>query len=190
MLLPLLLSNSYAQTNQQTASVAELARANRKEKKEQSKLVFNEDAPPTPKPLIPDIVTDGFDNTDEIIKSILSYKATHNPQETEAAVHAWFDKHDGIMVNALELNKRMEQADRARLLGNLMNDYHPRTQQEMLEHQRNEAVSRQEEAKRKQENASTLNRVQQGMNRVRTSLIGAGIKYEWFKVRCGAAYCS
>jgi hypothetical protein len=192
MLSLLLVCTGAAQTPQQPTSVADLARAVKREKndkKEQTKLVFNEDAPPTPRPLIPDVVVEGFDNSDEILKVIMSYKATHNAQETETVVHAWFDKHVSLMATAQDQNKRIEQTEQDRQLGFILNDSHPRTQQEMLENQRMDTLARRKEARRKQDNQVLFGRVQQALMKIRNSLGSAGLKYEWFKIPCGTSYC-
>ena len=65
---------------------------------------------------------------DEIFKAIADYRSTHNLEETEAVVRTWYEKHDAILANAIEENRRIEQRDRDRQLGYRVNDAPPRSQ--------------------------------------------------------------
>ncbi len=172
-------------------SLAEIAREAKKDTgKEHAKIVLTEDSPQKERPLIPDVFSGGLDNSDEILKSIDSYRATHNPKETEQVVRIWFEKHDAMLATAIEQNKQIDQHERDRQMGYLTSDAQPRTQQEYAEAQRIEVISRREDSKRKQENGLLSARIQQTFVRVRSSLAGKGMKYEWFKIRCGNGNCS
>lgn len=179
-----------AQTETQPKSLAEIAREAKQQKKEQAKIVLNEDSPGTAKPLIPDVFPGGLDNTDEILKAIEEYRAGHNAKETEEVIHIWFDKHDSMLANAIEENKRIEERDRDRQMGYLPSDVQYRSPEEYQEARRIEIISRREDYKRKQENGLLSARIQQTFTKVRSALMGKGMKYEWFKIRCGNGNCS
>lgn len=179
-----------AQTETQPKSLAEIAREAKQQKKEQAKIVLNEDSPGTAKPLIPDVFPGGLDNTDEILKAIEDYRAGHNAKETEEVIHIWFDKHDSMLANAIEENKRIEERDRDRQMGYLPSDVQYRSPEEYQEARRIEIISRREDYKRKQENGLLSARIQQTFTKVRSALMGKGMKYEWFKIRCGNGNCS
>lgn len=175
----------------QPKSLAEVARDSRKEKKEQAKIVLSDDTPQLRKEAIPDVFYGGIDNIDEILKAIEEYHGSHNLQETEAVVHIWYDKHDALLENAIEENRRIEQRDRDRQLGYSVSDAHPRSSEEYQEMQRVELISRREDMKHKQENSLLSARIQQAFGRVRVQMKSKyGMNIEWFKIRCGNGNCS
>jgi hypothetical protein len=191
VLIALLSAASLAQNSEQPKSVAEIARQSKKDgKREQAKLVFTEDSPQLQKPLIPDVFSGGLDNVDEILKAINDYRTTHNARETEVVLHLWFDKHDAMLANAIEENNRIEQQERDRQMGYTASDAQPQSPQEYYEMQRIEIIARRESLKRKQENGLLMARIQQTFTRVRSTLKGKGLKYDWFKIRCGNGNCS
>jgi hypothetical protein len=54
---------------------------------------------------LPRIRTEGAENADEIIAAIGQYKASHSPEETEAAVQAWFERYDQDLAAAIQQNQ-------------------------------------------------------------------------------------
>ncbi len=133
----------------------------------------------------------GIDNTDEILKAIDAYRSTHNLQETERVVHSWYDKHDAMLANAIDENRRIEQRERDRQLGYRAMDAQPRSQEEYLEMQRVELISRRDDQKHKQENSLLSARIQQAFGRIRSQVHSKyGMNVEWLKIRCGNGNCS
>ena len=175
----------------QPKSLAEVARDSKKEKKDQAKIVLSDDNQQLHKAAIPEVFYGGIDNIDEILKAIDEYRAAHNLQETEAVVHIWYDKHDAMLANAIEENRRIEQRERDRQLGYSASDAHPRTSEEDMEMQRVELISRREDLKHKQENSLLSARIQQAFGRVRVQMKSKyQMNIEWFKIRCGNGNCS
>ncbi|HKD82568.1 MAG TPA: hypothetical protein VKH81_22955 [Candidatus Angelobacter sp.] len=176
----------------QPKSLGEVARDSKKEKKEPAKIVLSDETEQQHKAVIPDVFYGGVDNTDEILKAIDDYHSTHNLQETEAVVHIWFDKHDAMLLNAIEENRRIEQRERDRSLGYTpASDAQPRSTQEYQEMQRVELISRREDLKHKQENGLLSARIQQAFGKVRAQVkTKYGMNVEWFKIRCGNGNCS
>jgi hypothetical protein len=183
---------AFAQTTpDQPKSLAEVARDSKKEKKEQAKIILSDDTQQLHKPLIPDVFHGGIDNIDDILKAIDEYKSTHNLQETEMVVHLWYDKHDAMLANAIEENRRIEQRERDRQLGYRASDVQPRNQEEYLELQHVELISRRDDLKHKQENGLLSARIQQAFGRVRSQVKSRyGMNIDWFKIRCGNGNCS
>jgi len=181
-----------AQTSSdQPKSLGDVARDSRKEKKEPAKIVLSDETERVHKPSIPDVFYGGIDNIDEIFKAIEQYRSTHNLQETEAVVRTWYEKHDAMLANAIEQNRRIEQRERDRQLGYSVSDSQPRSQQEYMEIQRVELISRREDLRHKQENGLLSARIQQAFGRVRTQMKSKyGMNIEWFKIRCGNGNCS
>jgi hypothetical protein len=176
-----------AQTSSdQPKSLGDVARDSRKEKKEPAKIVLSDETERVHKPLIPDVFYGGIDNIDEIFKAIEEYRSTHNLQETEAVVRTWYEKHDAMLANAIEQNRRIEQRERDRQLGYSVSDSQPRSQQEYMEIQRVELISRREDLRHKQENGLLSARIQQAFGRVRTQMKS---KYG-MNIECGNGNCS
>jgi len=176
----------------QPKSLAEIARERHKETKEaQAKIVLSDENRQLQKPQIPDVFSAGIDNFDEILKAIDDYRSTHSLQETENLLHIWYDKHDAMLANAIEENRRIEQRERDRQMGYSAADVHPRTQEEYQEMQRVELISRHEDLKRKQENGLLSARIQQAFTRIRPLMKSKyGMNVDWMKIRCGNGNCS
>ena len=183
---------SFAQTTaEQPKSLGDVARESKKEKKEQAKIVLSDDTQQLRKPVIPDVFNGGIDNVDEILKAINDYRSTHNLQETEAAVRFWYEKHDALLANAIEANRRIEQRERDRQLGYQVSDEQPRSQAEYQELQRVELISRRDDLRHKQENGLLSARIQQAFTRVRPQMKSKyAMNIDWFKIRCGNGNCS
>jgi len=183
---------SFAQTTaEQPKSLGDVARESKKEKKEQAKIVLSDDTQQLRKPVIPDVFNGGIDNVDEILKAINDYRSTHNLQETEAAVRLWYEKHDALLANAIEANRRIEQRERDRQLGYQVSDEQPRSQAEYQELQRVELISRRDDLRHKQENGLLSARIQQAFTRVRPQMKSKyAMNIDWFKIRCGNGNCS
>ena len=59
-----------------------------------AKKVITEDDMDAIANVLPRLRMEGAENSDEIIAAIGQYKASHTPEETEAAVQAWFERYD------------------------------------------------------------------------------------------------
>jgi hypothetical protein len=184
---------SFAQTTQEPPkSLAEIARDSRKGQKEHATIILSDDTQRQPREeLIPDVFYSGLDNTDEILKAIATYRSTHNLQETENLVHVWYDKHDAMLADAIEENRRIDQRERDRQMGYQASDARPRTQQEYMEMQHVELISRREDMKHKQDNGLLSARIQQTFGHIRAQMrTKYRMNMEWFKIRCGNGNCS
>ena len=53
---------------------------------------------------LPRVRMEGAENADEIIAAIGQYKASHTPEETEAAVQAWYERYDQDLAAAIQQN--------------------------------------------------------------------------------------
>jgi hypothetical protein len=178
-------------TPDQPKSLAEIARESRNEKKEPAKIVLSDENQQLRKSVIPDVFSGGIDNYDEILKAIDDYRRTHNLQETENAVHLWYERHDAMLANAIEENNRIEQRERDRQMGYPMTDAHPRTEEEYREMQKVAMISRREDVKHKQENGLLMARIQQAFTRIRPQMKSKyGMNVDWMKIRCGNGNCS
>jgi hypothetical protein len=85
-------------------SVAAAARTSKKQGTAPGKKVFTEDDMDALRNALPRIVMDNAENSDEIIAAIGKYRQTHSPDETEAAVQAWYEKYDEELAAAIQQN--------------------------------------------------------------------------------------
>jgi hypothetical protein len=65
--------------------------------------------PPTPNRTLdaspsrlPDLLLQGGNNIDQVIASLVSLNQQRGPEEAEAALHRWYDKHDALLLDALQ----------------------------------------------------------------------------------------
>jgi hypothetical protein len=128
---------------------------------------------------IPEIRTDGSDNSDEIVKAIDTFRISHTPEQTEQALRTWFERHDSAMVRLFELNRGIDDRQ--------MQSYYtpsrtgdPNSNQRQLEENRRSALF---DNRQRSENSQTLSRLQQALYSVRSKIAEFRMKYEWFKIR-------
>lgn len=169
-------------------SLAEIA-AQSKSNPAHAKIVLNDDSTEIQKPIIPNVFSNGLDNSDQITDAILQFQKTHTPQETEDLVHAWYDKHDALLARAIDENRRInDRAIDRHFLGPDESDarnYRQYQQQRMAD-----MVTQRDEYKTKMDNGMLSARIQQTFTKVRSQLQKNNMRYEWFKIRCGNGNCS
>lgn len=171
-------------TPAQPRSLADVARASKKDKKEPvAKIVLTEDTAAAKGP-IPDPFAENCDNTDDILKAIQEYTTSHKPKEVEDVLHAWYDKNNTIMSNAIAENQRIAQSQGDRQYSNYTAEGQPRTQQEYYDKAHVQNISSRQDQKRLIENNALTQHIQQSFIRVRMQLSVRGTKYDWFKIRC------
>jgi hypothetical protein len=156
-----------------------------------AKIVLSDDTQQLRKSIIPDVFSGGVDNYDEILNAIAEYRSAHNLQETENVVRLWYERHDAMLANAIEENRRIEQRERDHQMGYPVTDAKPRTPEEYEEMRRVEIISRRDDLKHKQENGLLMARIQQAFSRIRPVMKSKyGMNVEWMKIRCGNGNCS
>jgi hypothetical protein len=163
---------------QQEKSLGEVAREAKKSPTPKAKIVVTDDSNTLkshPNP-IPAIFKDGLDNSDDILAAILDYKAKHNEDETAAAVKAWYDENDSRLKDAIVENARIESAVRP--------PYSTPEQYKAI------VAERLHDLQLRRENGLLMARIQNTFIKVRNGLIAHGMKYPWFKIRCGNGNCS
>jgi hypothetical protein len=118
--------------------------------------------PPTPNRTLdaspshlPDLVLQGGNNIDQIIASLGSLNQQRGPAEAEAALHRWYDKHDALLLGALQAMDGMKSRD----------------------------PNGGEAASGLQSVALSL-RIQAAFLRVALELPKLGLRPEWFKMHC------
>lgn len=163
---------------QQEKSLGEVAREAKKSPTPKAKVVVTEDSNtlkghPSP---IPAIFKDGLDNSDDILNAILDYKAKHTDDETAATAKAWYEENDMRLKDAIDENARIEAAVQP-----------PYTTPEQY---RAIVAERRHDLQLRRENGLLMARIQNTFIKVRNGLVAHGMKYPWFKIRCGNGNCS
>src|SRR3954465_3018082 len=98
LIMIFLLSGSIVESAQD--SLGDVARKAKQEKnaRPQSKLVVDDDSEPLKnKSPLPELALHGLDNTDQIIRAIEKFRLSHSSEETETALHEWYDGYDQMM---------------------------------------------------------------------------------------------
>jgi hypothetical protein len=94
-------------------SLAEIARDAKKSRQAATKTVTQEDLD-AEFPL-PALNMEGVDNSAEVITAINEYMAKHSKEETEDAIHNWYDRYDSTLATAIhendETRKRRESTN-------------------------------------------------------------------------------
>jgi hypothetical protein len=165
-------------------SVAAAVSASKSQKAGHAKRVFTDDdvSAPSTGPF-PRLKMDGLDNTDVIIAEIGNFKKTHTPEETEQAVHDWFDEYDSQLFTAIQDNQNrtilmQENQANAYELCQQGGDY-----EHCVSRQRSEAVGARSDQQTMARNNALIHRLQNALQKVRNGLGLNGLRYPWFKVR-------
>jgi hypothetical protein len=170
-------------------SLGDVARKSKEEKaaRPQSKVVVDDDSEPLKnKSALPELALRGIDNTDQIIRAMEKFRSTHTPEETEAAIHEWYDGYDQMMEKAIDESKLLKERHIERVTGTRLNATDRISDYRQYE-KAMEAERRLDEDDRRhvESNGLLTARIQQSFTQIRNSLQWKQIKYEWFKIRFG-----
>jgi hypothetical protein len=164
-------------------SVAAAARSAKSQKSARAKkVVTDEDMEEVAGPL-PRLKMDGAENADDIVAAIAKYKLSHTPEQTEQAVHIWYDRYDEMLAAAIQENLDLQTLRNA----NMSNGYE--LCQESQDYQKCQSRQMAEyRGARSDQNVMTRNnnlevRVQHAFMKVRNGLGTNNLHYDWFKIR-------
>ena len=134
---------------------------------------------------IPDISLDALDNSDEIVTAINDYKTHHTPEETEAMLKDWWDRHETALIRFVDENKALSdrlQDQRYYYREQTNYDDYRKQQQEYLDQQKSAQLNQ----RSMMENGMRIGRIQQTFMKVRTGIsMRCHLQYDWFKVPNG-----
>jgi len=168
-------------------SLADLAKEAKKNKAASAakKVVTDDDIVSQHGPL-PSIKFDDDDNSEEIVEAVTNYRRTHKPEETEQAIHDWFNDYDSILRATIKSQTQTMSVQQS------MNNYAYRMCQDSSNYSQCIARSRGVYANVPNgfpsDSAATIMRIQEVFRRVRDSLMRDNVKYKWFKVRTSNGY--
>jgi hypothetical protein len=171
-------------------SLADVARDNKQNGAAKSRVLVTNDNLAVTRAAIPDVVFEGQDNADEIIKAIEVYRQSHTAKETEGEIRSWYEKHDALLETAIsenrEITNRLQYQSYVPEAVERIPTDSKQYRESQLVRQRNALSNR----RTLQTNGLRIARLQQDLGKVRTALHRTHIDYEWMKIRCGNGNCS
>jgi hypothetical protein len=176
---------STADASGETSSspLAAAARSTKAQKAAKAKKVFtDEDMEATAGPL-PRLKMDGAENADEVVAAICKYKTTHTPEQTEEAMHIWYDRYDEMLQAAIRVNLDVQTLRAA----NMSNGYELCVQSQDYRQCQNRQMAEQRGARNDQlelaKNNNLTVRIQHSFMKIRNGLQMQNLRYPWFKIR-------
>lgn len=160
-----------------------VARNSKKPTAAKARKVITEDDMDAIANILPRIRTEGAENSDEIIAAIGEYKASHTPDETEAAVQAWYERYDEDLAAAIRQNQtvstlREENVSNGNELCREGGDYW------MCEKRRRaEYIGQRHDQYTLGKNMVLETRIQHVFMKVRGGISRYNLHYSWFKIR-------
>jgi hypothetical protein len=164
-------------------SLGAVARNSKKQNSVRAKKVITEDDMDAIANALPRLRMEGAENADEIIAAIGKYKAGHTPEETEAAVQAWYERYDGDLAAAIQQNQvvnslREENVSNGYEICREGGDY-----QSCENRRRAEYIGARHDQATIASNGALEVRIQHVFMKVRGGIMRYNLHYDWFKVR-------
>jgi hypothetical protein len=164
-------------------SLGAVVRNSKKPNTVRAKKVITEDDMDAIANVLPRLRMEGAENSDEIIAAIGKYKESHTPEETEAAVQAWYERYDEDLAAAIQQNHVVNSLREE----NLSNGYEICRQggdyQSCENRRRAEYIGARHDQATIVNNGALEVRIQHVFMKVRGGIMRYGLRYEWFKVR-------
>jgi hypothetical protein len=132
---------------------------------------------------LPALRMDGAENSDEIIAAIGEYKASHTPDETEAAVRIWYERYDHDLAAAIQQNQtvntlREENFSNGNEICRESGDW-----QTCEGRRRAEYIGTRHDQYTLMRNSALEVRIQHAFMKVRMGIMRYNLRYDWFKIR-------
>jgi len=132
---------------------------------------------------LPRLKMSGAENSDEVIAAVKAYKSNHTPEQTEQAVHIWYDRYDEMLAAAIQENLDIAALRNA----NFSNGYLLCQESQDYQQCQNRQMAEQRGARSDQmqmtQNTNLIVRLQHVFAKVRNELMVNNLRYEWFKIR-------
>jgi hypothetical protein len=127
-----------------------------------------------------------LDNSEEIAKAMIAYRASHTPKETEDAIHEWYDLYDLRMANAIHEQKDIQDRRTQRSMNSEeMYESSPQDYRKYQALRRAEYRSAVSDEQSMRTNGLLVAKTQQTFEKVRSQLRRVNMNYDWFKIRFG-----
>ncbi len=168
----------------QAKSLAEVAKEAKKNKTTRAKKQITDEDLDKLRGPFPALNLEDVDNSEEIILTIGDYKAHHSAEETEQAVHDWYDRYDGILIASIR-NIRKTNSLRQSTSYNAgqlcMEDNADYRQCEQW--RRAEWRGMHHDQQVTMDENTIVFHIQQAFIRIRPGISRYGLHYVWFKIR-------
>jgi len=165
------------------SSLAAAAHDAKAKKAAHSKKVFTDDDMEATAGPLPRLKMDGAENADDIVLAISKYKANHTAEETEQAVHIWYDRYDQMLAAAIQENQEIVSLRNA----NVSNGYALCQESQDYQQCHNRQMAEQRGAQSDQTQVVKNNnlevRIQHSFMKIRNGLQANNLRYDWFKIR-------
>lgn len=131
----------------------------------------------------PRMALNGPDNSDDVIAAVLKYKSAHTPEQTETAMHDWFDRYDQILQATIKGNRDVSS------IRNINNMNSNDLCQESQDYQQCQSARMADMRGMRNDqyamisNTTLMMRIQQSFFKVRGGLTQNNLRYPWFKIR-------
>jgi len=168
------------------SSIAAAARKAKEQKKEKARKVYTDEDMEAASGPLPRLKMDGADNADDVVAAIVKYKATHTPQQTEEAVHAWFDRYDQMLAAAMKESMDINTLRNV----NTSNGYdlcaESAEPQECRSRQTVNMMGMRSDSNEIIKNTNLEARIRSTLVKVLAGLLQNNLHYDWFKIRNNA----
>jgi hypothetical protein len=164
-------------------SLAEIVKESKKNKTSHAaKLKTEDDLTKGP---FPKLSLDDLDSSDDIVDSIGVFQAKHTKEETEQAIHTWYNEYDAMLEATIRENTRTNE----RRADSTYNGYwicqnSPSYETCVNRHQA-EMRGAHDDQVAMRGNWAVAGRIQQSFVKVRGSILRYSLSYPWFKIRNG-----
>jgi len=176
-------SNATAPDPSDSDSPLAAAARNAKQKSAHARKTFtDEDMEATAGPL-PKLKMDGAENADEIVVAIARFKTDHTPEQTEQAVHIWYDRYDQMLAAAIRENLDVRTLRAANTSNGYALCQESQDYQQCQYRQMAEQRGAQSDANELTKNNNLVVRIQHSFMKVRNGLQANSLRYAWFKIR-------
>ena len=177
--------SSSSQDSGSAKSLAEIAKKSKDAKAKDSharKVITDDDLSSLHGPL-PSLDLSDNDNSDEIVEAIGAYRKTHTAEETEQAVHQWYDEYDSTLLTAIRESNRTRDRRNDTIYNGYWGCQDSPNYQTCIVRRRAETRGLHDDQSSMRSDGVTVGHIQQAFQRIRSGIMRYGLHYEWFKVR-------
>ncbi len=162
--------------------LAAAARDGKSQKTQHAKKVFTDDDMDSMVGPLPALQMDGADKGNSVVSAISRYKAAHTAEETEAAVHGWYDRYDQMLIAAYKENSDIGSLFSVNMSNG--NEFCQQSQdyEKCASRQMSEQRGLRSDQNRMIRNNALIMRIQQAFMNVRNGLMVENLHYPWFKI--------
>ncbi len=171
-------------------SLADVAKEAKKDKTAHARKSITDDDMESKKGPLPRLNMEDTDNSDEIIAAIGKFKDKHNEQETEQAIHNWYDEYDELLASAIRENKELREQRESTSYHSYEMCQQGVSYKQCQERRQTEIRGNRHDQFVMRDNGMVTGRIQQAFMKIRTGIGKYNLRYDWFKVRNANGYGS